>query len=497
MPAISHPPDGAADGVVHEVETPASRQGRKEAMKMKGLAGARPARVRRTLVALAAVATLASTVACGGSDTAADAKVLTMWTFKQSHVKALEAVSAEWAKTSGYTVKVTAYTPDETYATKVRAAVTTKDLPDIVTAHSAGEEWSFAQAGILTDLTDKFDDAWRKQLIPSAVAETTLTQAVIDSKADDPAQSLKNLKPDRFYAVPYLMGSAGLVYAYKPALKKAGLDPEKAPASWEDWVSAMRATKAADTKSGGLTVGLQNPMTGYLWLYRPMAFGFLGPDGFKSRQGRNPTVAWDSPASTATLRLYNDLTDLWMPGVLALGIDQADQAFAQGKASWLVGGTFTLPFLVQQGIKPEDVLVFPVPMSQAGSVNTIGLNPSPLVSAGVASTSKNPDAAAEFLKYLTSPNGAKIFAAESRDVPSTVLNATELDPLMQKMVAAFGEPGPNRFNINDFSADPGGGGQITITTATELAKLPAKKTSPQDLGSSLAKQYATAWAGAK
>lgn len=466
---------------------------------MKGWARIRPPRSWRAVVAVATVTMLASSMAaCGGGGTpAAEAKVLTMWTFKQSHVKALEAVGAEWGKKSGYTVKVTAYTPDETYATKVRAGVTTKDLPDLITAHSAWEEWSFANAGVLTDLTDSFDDAWKKQLNEAAVTETTLTQKIIDSKAKDPNGNLKNLKADRFYAVPYLMGSAGLVYAYKPTLKKAGLDPEKAPESWEDWVTAIRATKAADATSGGLTIGLQNNLTAYGWLYRPMAFGYLGPDAFKNRQGRNPTTPWDSPKSIETLKLYDQLSDLWMPGVLALGIDQADQAFAQGKASWLVGGTFTLPFVVQQGLKPEDILVFPVPMSKNGAVRQIGLHPSPLVSAGVASTSKHPAEATDFLKYLTSAEGAKMFAAESHDVPATKVEPSQLDPLIQKMVAAFGEPGPNSYTINDWSADPGGGGPITLTTGTELAKLLAKKTTPDELGKSLAKQYAAAWAGVK
>ncbi|WP_328996093.1 extracellular solute-binding protein [Kribbella sp. NBC_01245] len=468
-------------------------------MKMMGWVRRRAPRVWRAAVSVAVVTALASSMAAcgGGGKTAAEPKVLTMWTFKQSHVKALEAVGAEWGKTSGYTVKVTAYTPDETYATKIRAGGTTKDLPDLITAHSSWEEWSFANAGLLTDLTDKFDDGWKKQLSPSAVTETTLTQQIIDSKAKDPNGNLKNLKADHFYAVPYLMGSAGLVYAYKPALKKAGLDPEKAPESWEDWVTAMRATKAADAKSGGLTVGLQNNLTAYGWLYRPMAFGYLGPEAFKNRQGRNPTTPWDSPQSIATLKLYGQLSDLWMPGVLALGIDQADQAFAQGKASWLVGGTFTLPFVVQQGLKPEDILVFPIPMSKAGAERNVGLHPSPLVSAGVASTSKHQAEATDFLKFLTSPAGAKIFAAESRDVPATAIEPSELDPLIQKMVAAFGEPGANSFKINDWSADPGGGGPITLTTGTELAKLQANKTTPEELGKSLAKQYATAWAGVK
>ena len=102
----------------------------------------------------------------------------------------------------------------------------------------------------------------------------------------------------------------------------------------------MKKTVASDAAGGGLVTGLQVPETGYYWLYRPMSYAYLGKDAFYGRQGKDADPSWDSTDSVKTLSLFDQLTPLWSPGVLALGIDQADQAFAANKAAWDVGGTF-------------------------------------------------------------------------------------------------------------------------------------------------------------
>lgn len=459
---------------------------------------------RSPRLAVLAAGVLALTTAlagCGsGDDDAASGgtQKLTLWTFKQSQVEALTKLGADWGTSKGFTVEVKAFTPDDAYATKVRASAKTKDLPDILMVHSAGEEWTFAQAGILSDLTPDFDEAWRSQLQPSALTSATLSQKVIDGSAADPSKALTDLKAGNWYGVPVVTGSAGVVFARKSVLQKAGVDTTNPPKTWQEWVAAMTKTKQADP-AGGLVTGLQVAPTGYFWLYRPMAYAYLGKDAFYGRQGRDPQVGWDSAKSVETLDLYNQLTPVWANGVLALGIDQADLAFAQGKAAWDVGGSFTLPFLTQQGLDPADLMVFTVPAPSGGALSGVTLKPSSLISAGVTSSSAHRTEAVDFLRYLGSTKGGQDYLATANDLPATQLSADSVsDPLQKQLLAAFDGPESQVFEVNDFSADPGAGSlPITTQTADVLNKIVARKASPQDIGGELAKSYSDAWKQAK
>lgn len=454
----------------------------------------KPGRVATAGMALAVAAV--SLAACSSSSSGSggsDSKTITMWTFKQNEVPALEAVAAAWTKVSGVTVKVTAYTPDDTYTTKVRAAAKTGGLPDIVSAHSAGEDWQFAEGGILRDLTGDFDSSWSGELQPSVLHSVQLTQAAIKNSGTDPSTTLADLQAGHTYAVPYLAGTPGVVYVRRSTLAKAGLSA--APTTWQQWLSAMQATVKTDPNNGGLVTGLQVPETGYFWLYRPMAYAYLGAEKFLNRQGKNPTTGWDSPASVATLDLYNQLTPLWKPGVLALGIDQADEAFAQGKAAWDVGGTFTFGTLAANGVKAQDVVTFPIPAPTGGAVAKLSYQSGALISAGVSAKSSHVSDAVSFLKYLSSPAGAKIFAETASDLPATTLQTSDVtNPLVQQMLGLVSDQG-SAFNPNDFSADPGGGaGTIGSDTATVLSGLPAKTTTPSAAAAKLAGIYKSAWA---
>ncbi|MCK2034937.1 extracellular solute-binding protein [Microbacterium sp. SSW1-49] len=441
--------------------------------------------------ALGLVTTLA---ACSGqTESGGDAEALTVWTFKQSQVAALEAAGEAWTEESGRPVEVSVYTPDDAYLTKVQAAAKSKTLPDIISVHSQGEEWKLAQAGIIQDLTDDFDADWQSDFLPGVVEATQLTDEAIKNSGTDPATTLQDLEPGNLYAVPYLAGTPGVVFSNKKLLAAAGVDPETPPSTWEEWIAAIEKTKAHDSESGSVVTGLQVPQTGYFWLYRPLAYAYLGADDFTSRQGETQDPAWTSAKSVETLDLYDQLTPLWAPGVLGLGIDQADQAFASGAAAWDVGGTFTLSSLSTFGLDTEDVSVFAVPPSEKGELDTISYQASPLVSGAISSTTTKKEDALSFLKFLTSDEGATIFAQEANDLPATAIPVESLtSPLLQQLVGLVTPvDGVEPFNPNDFSADPGG--DVANATAVELAKLPAKSATTEQVAASLAEIYANAW----
>jgi len=455
--------------------------------------------MQRSLKAVALVTAFATVSALAACSTggASSEEVLSVWTFKQSEVEALQAVGDAWGSENEMKVEVSVYTPDDAYATKIQSAAKAGTLPDVLSVHSQGEDWKLAQAGIIKDLTDVFDADWQGQFLPGIVDAAAITQTQIDNSGDDPTSTLKDLEAGNFYSVPFLAGTPGVVFARKSLLEAAGVDSATPPASWEEWVESMTATVENDPATGGLVTGLSVPETGLFWLYRPMAYAYLGKDAFYGRDSVDQSPSWDSAESVETLKLYDQLSPLWAPGVLSLGIDQADQAFADGSAAWDVGGTFTLSSLTTFGVDASDISVFPVPPSTTGKIQTIAYPASPLISGAVTNTSKHQDEAVSFLKYLTSVEGAALFASTALDLPATAVPESALtDPLLKQLVAVIATTsGDETFAPNDFSAQPAG--TVLHDASVLLTNLPAKTDTPDGLGRSMSELYTAAWAAIK
>ncbi|MBT2395383.1 ABC transporter substrate-binding protein [Streptomyces sp. ISL-100] len=456
---------------------------------------------RRRFAALIIGSALALT-ACGPSgntkDTGGGAKdggTLTMWTFKQSHVAGLEAAAEEFRKKTGTTVKIELTTPQEAYVSKVQAAARTKSLPDLITVGSADESFKFGAAGVLTDVTDDFDQTTREALLPGLAEAAKLTQLAIDNSKADPQNSLEKLKAGHWYGIPYIAGSSGIVIGRKSMLDAAGVNVAKASGSWEGFVEAVRATHTKSAKKGGLVTGMQVPETGFQWLYRPLSHYYLGKEAFASRDGKAQAPAWTSPESVETFKLVDQMSGLWAPGVFSLGIDQADQAFAQGKAAWDIGGTYTLPFLLQQGMKAEDLVLFPVPAASGGKITKAELAATPILSSGITTQSKNPKGALEFAKFLAAGDGAKAFASAASEMPASAKAARALasDPLLGPVVTALGQNSGNAFNGDDFTALPAGPVQVKHESAVALARLIAGDSTPKQVAKRFADLYGQAW----
>jgi multiple sugar transport system substrate-binding protein len=385
---------------------------------------------RRVLATVAAAALALTATACGGDDKAEAGGALTMWTFKRTHVDALQQAAAAFKAKTGIDVKIEAFTPDDVFTAKIQSAAQTKDLPDVVELHSGGEDLRVGGGGLLTDLKGDFDGKLDR-FLPSTRESGRVTQQRKDSVEELAGASVGSL-----YSVPFTAGTFGIVYANKEKLAAAGLDPAKPPATWEEFLAYLKATTTADKAQGGLSLGLKVTQTGFNWIYEQLAFAYLGQQKFEALFGKGTTAGFGSADGLRTLDLYAQLKPYWIPGVSALGIDEADIAFAQGKSAFNVGGTFTLAFLAQNGMKPENVLTFPIPPATGGAVTDLRLAPLALTGLSVSSTTANKDGAVQWVDFLTSTEGAGIFAKASLDLPATDLG-TQAESLIGKDLAAL------------------------------------------------------------
>ena len=386
------------------------------------------ARYRRPVATLALVgALLAGATGSGIRSTqvhaaraAATSNVtLTMWTWKQIHVAGWEAVAAAFKAQTGITVNVQATTPDAIYRTKVVAAGQTHTLPDILSYWS--NDFTPEGDGYLTDLTGKIDcSAYVK-----GTCDTTslVTPALYKQWHADPKtfKSFLSLPVGHIYTVPELAGSPNFMFFHKSMMKRAGLDPNKAPATFEALISDLQKITAAGQP--GMAAGVKNPDVPFFWILQPAYAQYVGQQAYEDQMTGYAPI--DNAKFVHLLTLFKQLSTgrLWVPGVTSIDIDPADAAFAAGRSSLDVGGTYTYAALQQLGVPASDILTFNVPGPAGSAIGTFDNAAFSLIEEGVSKTSTHQAEALQWLKFSTGPQGAAIFAKLAKDLPATKLPA--------------------------------------------------------------------------
>ncbi len=450
-------------------------------------------RTARTFLSAATILALTGVAAgCsgGGGGGKGDSEHLTMWTFKQSHVAALQKAAEGFKQKTGITVSIEAITPDDAFVTRVQAAAQTRTLPDVMEVHTNGDDFTFGAAGLLEDLAGKIN--WTDRYLPSVAGEGIVTDRYYQQSLADGAKTA-GIKLNQRFSVPLTIGTFGIVYANKERLAQAGVS--QPPKTWEDFIAMLSAMQKTRPNDGGLSIGFQSPTTGMEWLMQPMAFGKLGKADFGALFSNKADKNWSSPNGQSVLQTYNEVTPYWMPGTQSLTIDDADIAFAQGKSSFDIGGTFTLAFLVQNGMKADNIVTFPVPSPKGGAISDLSLAPFALTGLSVSATSGNKDGAIKWLDYLAQPEVAAQFAKDALDVPPVNLGdgaSSTLGPVLGAMIGSFGS-GPDAYNPGDTTHQPPGYDAAAVARVV-MELTPLKKKDTAATGAELTKVLNAYWA---
>jgi multiple sugar transport system substrate-binding protein len=422
----------------------------------------------------------------------AQAKVeLAMWTWKLNHKPGLEAVAKAFEEKTGIKVTVSAFNPDDAYRTRITTSAQSGDLADIISYWTGGDDfWALASSGVLVDLTSKIDEQWKNSFVAGTFDKSSmLSQSRYDSCQKDQNCTYKNVNAGQAFSVPYMAGSAYFVYGSKPLLKQAGLDPDKAPATAEEWLSMMKTVKEK-TGVAGVVTGVQNPDVSVRWLFNPLLMTSCGQVTYD-----NIYNGWDTFKNPCATRVFDFVhsiheNDLWTADILQTDIDPADAATAQGKAAFDIGGTYTLSGLLAHGMKAEDILAFPVPPLKDATLKSLSVGVDGLIEAGITRDSKHPEEALQFLKFLTSPEQAALFARTVGDLPAVKLDAdpAKIGAAMAGLVKALD---PANAPFGKSNADPyideifnvlRPGMQAFITNETDPTKLLADAQNASETG---------------
>jgi multiple sugar transport system substrate-binding protein len=360
--------------------------------------------VRRKLVATLAVAALMTgpLAACssdsGTSGTPApagagvegvdDGSELTLWTRAPLELQAKALVDA-YNKSHKNQVKLT-IVPNDDYVAKVGAAAGSGDLPDLFAADIVYVP-NWTEAGLFSDLTESIG----KLPYADKINQGHLSAGTRDGKK---------------YVLPFVL-DLSVIFWNKALYKEAGLDPEKGPATLDEFKQqalAVQNLKKKDTygtyfggNCGGCNV--------FTWFPMVWASGeeVMDPEGTKSLLN-----------GSASQKLYSTWRDLQAAGAIAPG--SKDETGATWVAAFQEGKIGVMPYpatLLPTASKSVDVGVTAIPGASGGESTFVGGD-----GIGISKDSKKTQQAWNFLSWLTSEKAqVDVLAAGGSTVARTDL----------------------------------------------------------------------------
>jgi multiple sugar transport system substrate-binding protein len=361
----------------------------------------------RITAAVAAVALLGLSAACGSGDGGAadDGPItlrMTTWSANEAHVKLFNEIADEYRRTHP---EVTAITfdaiPFESYTTTLTTQIAGGNPPDLawVLENAAPD---FVSSGALLPLDDTLSDADGYHFAELAPAATKLWQ--VDGK---------------LYGYPFSTSPFG-IFVNTDLVKAAG---QRSPAEliaanqWT-WENAAKLAAAVNAKSGkaGLVIrdfdykGWDNLST--LWT------GW----GAEAWSADGKTCGFDKPEMVDALTFLHDATfrDKAFPG------PGTTADFFAGEAGMTVT-QISRASLLKDGKFGWDLV--PLPTGPKGAYAVIGQG-----GLGVLKKGKHADAAADFLAFFTNPaNSAKLaqFFPPPRTSQLNVDTLAKTNPLLK------------------------------------------------------------------
>ncbi len=360
------------------------------------------------LLALLAVA------GCRARDSTTKGQIL-LWHWMTDRDDALQALADRYTKETGTKIRLELYAPSDAYASKVRAAAQTNTLPDIFGVLGESRDLaSFITSGRVANLASAMsanNGAWQKQFFVKALATNTF------SAGNEHHVSVG------VYGVPIDVTNIQMLYN-KDLFKQAGLDPERAPATWNEFIKDWRQLKAA---------GIPGFVSGWgeTWMIdcfaNNYAFNVMGEkkvlDTFRG------LVPYTDPDWIRVLSLFEEIRreELLVSGAVTMVNKTAEQTFANGKAAFAFNGSWCVN--VYKGMNPDlhfGVLLPPRLIDHNPMRIWGGAGSSFMVNA----QSPNVDASIKFLQWLTAAPQQVELAKATANLPANQTSLGDLPPTL-------------------------------------------------------------------
>lgn len=245
-------------------------------------------------------------------------------------------------------------------------------------------------------------------------------------KAFYPAFMQNSQTGGKTYGIPF-QRSTPVLYWNKDAFKKAGLDPEKAPANWSEMVEFSKKLTVKDANGNVSQWGVRIPSSGFpYWLFQ----GLTTENGAILANGDGNKTDFDNPAVVEALQYLVDLSKkhkVMAPGIIEWGA--TPKAFFEGQTAMMWTSTGNLTNVRKNAPFPFGVAMLPA--NKRRGAPTGGGN----FYIFKDSTDAQKKASVDFVKWITAPDQASRWSIATGYVAPRA-DAWET-PAMKKYVADF------------------------------------------------------------
>lgn len=284
-------------------------------------------------------------------------------------------------------------------ATKLQAALTSKDQPD-VTLLEITQTGTFASENALVDMSNYFDKTYQERFFPGL-----LTNSYYENK---------------FVGVPFNR-STPILYINKDMATKAGLDPA-GPKTWDE----LKEYATKMTNKSEEIYGFETPID--IWFYEAMVM----QSGGEITNGKK--VAFNNEAGQAPVKFWQEMMKEGVmkmpPGEDYNAWDVAKQDFVNGKVGMIFTSTADLAGLMQQTEGKFEISTAFLPENQKYATPTGGANLAMLE----GGTDEEKEASAEFIKWMTETDRIVEFSSSTGYLPTTedATNSEKLQTLYKE-----------------------------------------------------------------
>ncbi|MDA7857865.1 extracellular solute-binding protein [bacterium] len=328
---------------------------------------------------------------------------ITIWHWMTDRENAFIELAEEYENKTGTKINFELYAPSGAYTNKIMAAAQTNTLPDIYGI--LGETRSFAsfiKSGYVVDLTEHMNEnggQWKKKLFKKAIAVNEFLP-----------ENEFGVKPG-IYGVPIDVMNIQMLYN-KSLFKKAGLDPEKPPRRWKEFLAYGKKLKDA---------GIQGFVSGWgeIWLIDCLAnnyaYNIMGKEKILATiRGKVPYTDKD------WIRVFKLFEEMRNAGILTRGIvtmvnKKAEQVFSNQQAAFAFNGSWCVNVYAEMNPNLNYGAMLPPKVSDKYPLRIWGGAGSSFM---VNTKSKNKEESIKFLKWLTDKEQQIFLAQKTRNLPS-------------------------------------------------------------------------------
>jgi ABC-type glycerol-3-phosphate transport system substrate-binding protein len=368
-----------------------------------------------------------------------DKNKIIVWHWMTDRQNAFNKLAEQYKSKTGMTIDFQLYAPSDVYASKVKAAAYTKTLPDIygILGETNTDFSNFVKSGLVENLTPYMEEnngQWK-----SCFFEKTLS--VNEFKPDNELGVVSGI-----YGVPIDSTNIQMLYN-KKLFSKAGLDPEKPPTTWGEFLEDIK--KLNDVGISGLIGGF-----GETWMLDCLASNYawniMGKD--KILETIRGDVRYTDPD---WLKVFGLFEEMYKNNVIARGSitminKDAEQSFANERAAFAFNGSWCVN--VYSGMNPglQYAVMLPPKVSDTYPMKIWGgAGSSFVVNSG---TNIKPEVIA-FLKWLTEPQQQTFLAIATNNLPSNKNSLKEIPPILSQFADCMDKTvHPRELPVNEFPA---------------------------------------------